>query len=145
MRSRLILGALVLSLFAVSEGEAKLIPTLDKRVAAPDETVVVEFGAGVERFLAPLEVFLVPTVVEPTLSGRGDGRLRLVGRVGTRGNTIRSRRLVFRVPPLPTGKYTLAVYFRGTSTGRWANLAEGLWRDASFRDRLVIRIVRPRS
>ena len=141
MRAWLIVGVLVMSLAAAPASEAKLIPKLDRRVAAPGETVVVKFGPGVERFLAPLEVYLVSTAAEPTLTGRRDPRLRLVGRVGSR-DRITSHTLPFRVPPLPPGRYTLAVYFRGAATGRWHNLAEGLWRDPGFRDGLLIRIRR---
>lgn len=123
--------------------EAKLLPGLDKRVAAPGEKVTLELGAGVEHFLAPLEVYLVSTRSEPTLTGRSDSRLRLVGRLGARGQTIRARTLVFRVPRVPPGAYTVAVYFRGTATGRWGNLAEGLWRDGGpRRSPLVLRVTR---
>ena len=145
MGRRLILVALVgASLVGAPSVEAKLIPTLDKRLAAPGDKVVVEFGAGIEHYLAPLEVYLVSSRAEPTLTGRRDSRLRLVGRLGVRGRTILSHRLTFRVPPLPAGRYTLAVYFRGTATGRWHNLLEGLSQDASFRDGLMLRIVRRR-
>jgi hypothetical protein len=143
MRVRLaLLAVLVAGLFASATTEAKLIPKLDKRAAAPGETVGVDFGRGVEHYLAPLEVYLVRTGAEPKVTGRDDPRLSLVGWLGTRGWTISKSRLTFRVPSLPSGRYTLAVFFRGTATGRWHNLTEGLFRDASFRDRLVIRIVR---
>ena len=123
--------------------EAKLLPGLDKRTAAPGEEVTLELGAGVEHFLAPLEVYLVSTRAEPTLAGRSDSRLRFVGRLGTRGKTIRERTLGFRVPRVSPGSYTVAVYVRGTATGRWGNLAEGLWRDGGpRRSPLVLRVTR---
>lgn len=141
MRRRPILAVLAASLVAAPAAEAKLLPQMDKRVAAPGERVVVEFGAGTEYYLAgrEVEVYLVGIGAAPTLTGRNDARLQPVGKLGRDRKTLSST-LAFRVPPLPTGRYTLAVYFRKTVRGRWYNLTEGLWGIPRLRDGLVIRM-----
>ena len=130
------------ALAAVPAADAKLIPKLSTRVAAPGERVVVNFGAGAMLYLGPFEVDLVRPAVEPRVTRRTDVRLHRVGRLGKRGVGIPTTRLSFRVPRLPVGEYTLAVWFPGSETGRWHNLASGLWRDATFGPRLRLRITR---
>lgn len=144
MRGRPILALLAASLVAAPAAEAKLLPQMDKRVAAPGERVVVELGAGTEYYLAgrDVEVYLVGIRAAPTLTGRNDSRLQLVGKLGRDRKTLSSR-LAFLVLPLPTGRYRLVVYFRKTVMGRWHNVTEGLWGMPRLRDGLVIRIVRP--
>jgi hypothetical protein len=136
------LGLVVCVLVAVAAADAKIVPKFSERVAAPGQNVVVYFGEGVSAYLAPLEVYLVPTAIEPRVIRRTDTRLRFVGRLGQRGETITARRLSFRVPRVGAGEYTLAVLFRGSQTGRWANLASGLWRDGTVGAQLRLRIAR---
>lgn len=144
MRRRLIFALLAASLIAAPTAEAKLLPQMDKRVAAPGERVVVELGAGTKYYLAGREVeaYLIGIRGAPTLTGRHDGRLQLVGKLDRDRKTLTSR-LAFRVPSLPTGRYRLIVYYRPTVPGRWYNLTEESWRMARLRNGLVIRIVRP--
>jgi hypothetical protein len=144
MRVRVLAGIGTVALGVVSAANAKAVPRLSKTVAAPGDALAVEFGPGARYYLAPLEVYLVRTVVEPKITGRDDRRLRLVGKLGRVGEPIEITRLAFRVPRVPAGKYTLAVWFKGTVTGRWNNLAQGLWRDATLRDGLLLRVVRPK-
>jgi hypothetical protein len=140
------LGALativVAALVAVPGASAKAVPRLSTTVAAPGDPVTVDFGRGATYYLAPLEVYLVRIRDEPKITGRSDPRLRLVGKLGRINQPIKATKLRFRVPRIPTGKYTLAVWFKGTATNRWHNLAEGLWRDATLKGRIVLRIVR---
>jgi hypothetical protein len=130
------------ALVGVSAAGAKAVPRLSKTVAAPGELVTVDFGPGATHYLAPLEVYLVRVSVEPEITGRHDPRLRLVGKLGRVHEPIRATKLRFRVPRIAAGRYTLAAWFEGTETYRWHNLAEGLWRDATFKDHAILRIVR---
>ena len=116
MGSRFVFVLAVWVLVAVSAADAKIIPRLDTRVAAPGQRVVVNFGEGARAYLAPLEIYLVRTSVEPRVTRRTDSRLRLVGRLGREGESITANRLSFRVPRLPAGEYTLAVWFVGSET-----------------------------
>jgi hypothetical protein len=129
-------------LVAVPAADAKLVPKLSERVAAPGQRVVVSFGEVASVYLAPLEVYVVRTSVEPRITDRTDTRLRFVGRLGRKGEPITASRLSFRVPRVAAGDYTLAVWFRGSETGRWANLASGLWLDGTFGPQLRLRITR---
>ncbi len=140
MRLWFALLLIVSALAAVPAADAKLIPALSTRFAAPGQRVVVNFGEGAMLYLGPFEVDLVRTAVEPRVTRRTDVRLHRVGRLGTAGVAIAATRLGFRVPRLPAGEYTLAVWFKGSETGRWHNLAGGLWRDATFGPRLRLRI-----
>ena len=140
MRLRVVFVLAVSALVVVSAAGGKIIPKLNARVAAPGQLVVVIFGEGASAYLAPLEVYLVRTTIEPRVTRRTDARLRLVGRLGRTGEPIAVNRLSFRVPRLPAGDYTLAVWFKGSENGRWGNLASGLWRDATFGPRLRLRI-----
>lgn len=142
MRLRFALWLAVSALVGVTAADAKIIPTLTTRVAAPGQRVVVNFGEGASAYLAPVEVYLVRTAVEPRATHRTDARLQFVGRLGRKGELIAANRLSFRVPRLPAGEYTLAVWFQGSETGRWHNLASGLWRDATLGPRLRLRITR---
>ena len=67
-------------------------------------------------------------------------RLTRVGTLGRRGMILRPATLVFRVPEMAHGSYTLAVFFVGSATGRWANAVPGLWRDSQLGPRLVLRV-----
>src|SRR6266542_4590742 len=108
MRLRLLAGIAVVALVAVPAANAKAVPRLSKTVASPGDVIGVEFGRGATDYLAPLEVYLVRTVVEPTISGRHDRRLCLVGKLGKAGEPIEKTRLTFRVPRIAAGTYTLA-------------------------------------
>jgi len=132
----------VVALVAVSAASAKAVPRLSTSVAVPGDLVTVDFGAGATHYLAPLEVYLVRIKVEPKITGRSDPRLHLVGKLGRVNEPITATKLRFRVPRVAPGRYTLAVWLKGTETNRWHNLAEGLWRDATLRDRLILRIAR---
>ncbi len=131
-----------MALVAVSAASAKAVPRLSKTVAAPGDLVSVDFGRGATHYLAPLEVDLVRITDEPQITGRSDPRLRLLGKLGRVSEPITTTKLRFRVPRVAAGRYTLAVWFKGTETHRWHNLAEGLWRDAAFKDRAILRVVR---
>lgn len=139
---RVLLGIVAVALVAVSAASAKAVPRLSTTVAAPGDPVTVDFGRGATHYLAPLEVYLVRIAVEPEITGRRDPRLHLVGKLGSVNKPITATKLRFRVPHLAPGRYTLAVWFKGTATNRWHNLAAGLWRDATLRGRAVLRIVR---
>jgi hypothetical protein len=142
MRLGVLTGIVAMALVAVPAVSAKAIPRLSTKVAAPGNLVTVDFGRGATSYLAPLEVYLVRTSVESQITGRKDRRLRPVGKLGKLGQPIEATRLRFRVPHIPTGRYTLAVWFKGTQTHRWHNLAEGLWRAAIPKDRLVLQVAR---
>lgn len=139
---RVLLGIVVVALVAVSAASAKAVPRFSTTVAAPGDPVTVDFGRGATYYLAPLEIYLVRIAIEPEITGRRDPRLHLVGKLGSVNKPITATKLRFRVPRLALGRYTLAVWFKGTATNRWHNLAEGLWRDATSRDRLILRITR---
>ena len=144
MRSGVSVAVAVVALVIVSAASAKAVPRLSKTVASPGDLIAVEFGPGARYYLAPLEVYLVRTTVESKITGRHDRRLRLVGKLGRAGEGIDRTRLMFRVPRVPVGSYTLAVWFKGTATGRWNNLAQGLWRDPNLREKVILKIVRRR-
>jgi hypothetical protein len=142
VRLRALAGIVVVALVAVSAASAKAVPRLSKTVAAPGDLVTVHFGRGATQYLAPLEVYLVRISVDPKITGRSDPRLRLVGKLGRIGEPIEATTLSFHVPRVAAGRYTLAVWFKGTETHRWHNLALGLWRDATFKDRAILRVTR---
>ena len=144
MRAGVSVGVAVVALVIVSAASAKAVPRLSDTVASPGDVIAVEFGPGARYYLAPLEVYLVRTRVESKVTGRHDRRLRLVGTLGRAGERIDKTRLVFRVPRVPVGSYTLAVWFKGTATGQWNNLVQGLWRDPNLRDKILLKIVRRR-
>ena len=118
MRSKFALLLTVSALAAVPTADAKVIPTLSARVAAPGQRVVVNFGDGAMLYLGPFEVDLVRTAVEPRVTRRADVRLHPVGRLEKTGVPIATTRLGFRVPQLPGGEYTLAVWFKRSELGR---------------------------
>lgn len=142
MRLGLFAGIAVVGLAVVATANAKAVPRLSKTVASPGDVLAVEFGHGATYYLAPLEVYLVRTAVERMIRGRHDPRLHLIGKLGKAGEPIEKTRLMFRVPNVRAGTYTLAVWFKGTVTGRWHNLAEGLWRDANLKDGLILKVLR---
>jgi hypothetical protein len=129
-------AVLVAVLGIAPAAEAKLVPRFDPLVAARGERVTVDLGYT-EPYRAPLEVFLVRTRDEPHVRSRADRRLSLVGRLRRdgSGSLPSSISFVARVRP---GSYTLAVWFRGTATGRWHNATAGRWRGEP---RLVLRVV----
>ena len=143
MRLGVLAAIATMALMAAATASAKAVPTLSKTVAAAGDLVAVQFGPGARYYLAPLKIYLVRTTVEPMITGRHDRRLRLVGKLGRAGEPIEKTRLAFRVPRVPVGTYTLAVWFKGTTTGRWHNLAQGLWRDGNLKDDLILKVVRP--
>jgi hypothetical protein len=133
------LAALVVALVLAPTASAKLVPRFDRDTAATGERVRVELGYT-ESYLAPLEVFLVRTRDEASIRSRLDPRLTLVRRVrrDRHGNMPSSFSFVVRVTP---GRYTLAVWFRGTATHTWANATAGLRRDPALRRTMVLRVV----
>jgi hypothetical protein len=141
MHFRALVAIVLAALVVAPVAGAKAVPRLSTTVAAPGDLVTVAFGRGATYYLAPLEVSLVRTDVEPQITGRTDPRLRRVGKLGTAGKPIRATRLRFRVPRVASGTYTLAVWFKGTQTHRWHNLAAGLWRDATFKNGVILRVV----
>jgi hypothetical protein len=128
MRVRLIVAVVLVAIAAVPVADGKITPKMSKRVAAPGERVTVDFTSDVVHYLAPFYVTLVPVKAAPTLRGRNDRRQTLVGRLGTEGERMLNSKLSFPVPALPTGRYALAVWFKGSATRRWHNLVEGRWR-----------------
>jgi hypothetical protein len=135
------LAVTALVLVLAPTASAKLVPRFDRGTAAVGDRVTVELGYT-EPYAAPLEVFLVRTRDEPSVGSRSDGRLVLVGRLrrDRSGNMPITVSFTVRVAP---GRYTVAVWFRGTATHRWHNATVGLWRGAG--SRLVLRVVPRRS
>ena len=111
--------AVVLCLLVSGAAQAKLNPAFSKQNAEPGDTLELDLGDGSEQFLGPLRIFLV--------SLEGDDRPQFkIGELGTLGELGRSHVLRFKVPDLPEGEYTVAIWFKGSLTGRWANALEGI-------------------
>jgi hypothetical protein len=154
-----IVAGLIVGLAVAPAAEAKLVPRMNMQVAAPGMSVTVDFGSGtahyLEEYYAPLEISLLPVRTALAITGRGDAlrhddlRLRHVGQLGRGGKPIVTSHLTFRVPRLAPGRYALAVFFRGTATGRWTNITAGwwglprFWRDLALQRGMVLRITQP--
>jgi hypothetical protein len=130
------LAVAVLALVVAPAANAKLNPRFARTVAEAGERVTVELGY-VDAYLPPLEVSLVRIRDEPFVRSRRDRRLVPVGLLPRDQEGPGLGRLSF-VASVPPGRYTLAVWFRGTETGRWQNATSGLWRGSR---RIVVRVV----
>ena len=122
------------SLALAPSAAAKLVTHFDPRVAGPGQRVTVTLGSGVELFPAPLHVYLVPIGRE---SAR-DWYIKTV-RAGPYGFIPPPGRFRFRVPPVPTGRYTLAILVRKNG-GTWHNIVKGLWRAPNLAPYLILRV-----
>ena len=134
MRQMAAMVVVLASLALAPSAAAKLLPHFDARVAGPGERVAVTLGSGVELFPAPLHVYLVPV-------GRESARnwhIKTV-RDGPYGFIPRPQRFRFRVPAVPTGRYTLAILVR-TNDGTWHNILKGLWRAPNLAPYLILRV-----
>ena len=116
-------------------GTAAIVPQLDRRVAAPGDALVVSF-VGNPDVRGPLRVDLVRTRDEPSVGGPDDPRLTQVAEFAS-GRTIPAR-IRFRVPRVPPGAYTVAVWLRANE--QWFNAAGGLWQDGWVGPRLTLRV-----
>jgi hypothetical protein len=115
---RSFVAAVMLGLLFAATAQAKLNPTFSKRIAEPGDTVELDVGEGSELFMAPLRVFLV--------SLEGADRLQVkLGELGTPGKFDAPRILRFKVPDVPAGDYTVAIWFKGYETGTW-NAVDGI-------------------
>jgi hypothetical protein len=70
-------------------------------------------------FVGPLRIFLV------SLEGSDRDQIK-IGELGTPGKFDAPQILRFEVPEVPAGDYTVAIWFKGSETGRWANTLEGI-------------------
>ncbi len=111
--------ALVLGLLFVTAAEAKLDPTFSQRIAKPGDRLTLDVGEGGAQFMGPLRIFLVSL-------DDGDRSQIKLGELGTPGRFDVPRILRFEVPDVPAGDYTVAIWFRGSETGRWTNALEGI-------------------
>src|SRR5688572_28526655 len=106
---RSLVAALLLGLLFAGVAQAKLNPVFSEQHAEPGETLELDLGDGAEQFLGPLRIFLV--------SLEGDDRRQVkIGELGTPGAFGSSRVLMFQVPDLPEGEYTVAVWFQESLT-----------------------------
>ena len=127
-------AALLLGLLFAGAAQAKLNPAFSERVAEPGDTVVLDVGEGSEQFLGPLRIYLVPLEAaaplprssESAVTRESDPRLVKIGELGTPGEFGTPPLLTFKVPDLPDGEYTIAIWFKGYETGTWANALEGI-------------------
>lgn len=122
---RSLAAALVLSLLFAGVAQAKLNPVFSERNAEPGDTLELDLGDASEQFLGPLRIFLV--------SLEGDDRPQVKigetgtpGQFGTAGDSGTPRVLTFKVPELPEGEYTVAIWFKESLTGTWASALEGV-------------------
>jgi hypothetical protein len=160
MKSHVVAAAVILGLLVAPIAEAKVVPRLNRQVAAPGTPVVLSLGTGIDRYLtgyylAPFEISLVPVRTARAVAGREellrrrDPRLRPVGQLGSVGKPIPSARMRFLVPWLAPGRYALVVFTRRTDDRRWANVTAGwwglprFWRDPALQRGIVLRITPP--
>lgn len=131
---------LAITLVAAAVGPATtaaLVPTFDRRSAAPGDMVAVSF-VGNPRVSGPFRLDLVRTRDEPRIAGPDDPRLTLVASF-PEGRVIPSR-IRFVLPRLSVGgAYTVAAWLR-VPDGNWFNVAQGLWRDPSIGPRITLRV-----
>ena len=116
---RSLVVVLALGLLFAAVAEAKLNPTFSQRIAQPGDTIELDVGEGSAMFAGPLRIFLV------SLEGSDRDQIK-IGELGTPGKFDAPRILRFEVPDLPAGDYTVAIWFKGSETGRWANMLEGI-------------------
>ena len=134
MRRMVAMVVVLASLVLAPSAAGKLVPHFDPSVAGPGERVTVTLGSGVELFPAPLHVYLVPIGRE---SAR-DWYVKTV-RAGSYGFIPPPGRFRFRVPAVPTGRYTLAILVRKNG-GTWHNIVKGLWRAPNLAPYLILRV-----
>jgi hypothetical protein len=133
---RVVVGALALAASSLGPlGTAALVPQFDHRVAAAGQPVVLSF-VGDPKIHGPLRVDLVLTRDEPIVAGPDDPRLTSVADFDV-GRAIPAR-IRFRVPRLPPGAYTAAVWLRANE--EWFNVAAGLWKDAVVGPRITLQL-----
>ena len=133
---RVLVGALALVASSLGPlGRAAIVPQFDHRVAAAGEAVVLSF-VGNPQINGPVRVDLVRTRDEPGVTGRDDPRLTSVAEFDV-GRAIPAR-IRFRVPRLPPGAYTVAVWLRANE--KWFNVAAGLWQDATVGRRITLHV-----
>ncbi len=109
----------MLGLLFAAVAEAKLSPTFSQRIAQPGDTIELDVGEGSAMFMGSLRIFLV------SLEGSDRDQIK-IGELGTPGKFDVPQRLRFEVPDVPAGEYTVAIWFKGYETGRWANALEGI-------------------
>jgi len=116
---RFLAAALLLGLLFAGVAQAKLNPVFSEQHAEPGDTLELDLGDGREQFLGPLRIFLVAL--------EGDDRPQVkIGELGRPGVFGTPRVLTFKVPELPEGEYTVAIWFQESLTGTWANALEGI-------------------
>ena len=111
--------ALALGLLLAAAAEAKLNPTFSQRIAQPGDEIELDVGEGSALFVGPLRIFLV------SLEGSDRDQIK-IGELGTPGKFDAPQILRFEVPDVPAGEYTVAIWFKGSETGTWANTLEGI-------------------
>ena len=116
---RSLVVVLALGLLFAAVAEAKLNPTFSQRIAQPGDTIELDVGEGSAMFVGPLRIFLV------SLEGSDRDQIK-IGELGTPGKFGAPQILRFEVPDVPAGDYTVAIWFKGSETGRWANTLEGI-------------------
>ena len=123
---RTFLIAVVVAVAFAPAAEAKLRPSFSERVATPGDTVALDLGEGSEQFLGPLRIYLVRLEAAQDVDEEADRRLIKIGELGTPGEFGTPRTLRFEAPTVRPGEYTAAIWFKGYSTGTWANALEGI-------------------
>ena len=116
---RSLVAALVVGLLFAAVADAKLNPTFSQRVAQPGDTIELDVGEGSALFVGPLRIFLV------SLEGADRDQIK-IGQLGTPGKFDAPQILRFEVPDVPAGDYTVAIWFKGSETGKWTNTLEGI-------------------
>lgn len=120
------LAAVIAALVVAPVAQAKLAPTFSERSVRAGQLARLDLGEGAESYLAPLKVYLVPLGVADKATTQSDARLTKVGELGSPGNFDVPRTFQFVVPQLEAGEYTIAIWFKGTETGQWANALVGI-------------------
>jgi hypothetical protein len=116
---RSLVVVLALGVLFAAVAEAKLNPTFSQRTAEPGDTIELDVGEGSALFRGPLRIFLV------SLEGSDRDQFK-IGELGTPGRFDAPQTLGFEVPDVPAGDYTVAIWFKGSETGTWANTLEGI-------------------
>jgi hypothetical protein len=123
---RVLAAALLLGLLLAGTAQGKLNPRFNERNAEPGDTLELDLGDGGKEFRGPLRIFLVSLE---------DGHRSQV-KIGELGTTVEFGTpdvlsapppvLTFKVPNVPEGEYTVAIWFKESLTGTWANALEGI-------------------
>lgn len=117
---------LLLALTIGEAAHAALTARLSKDTARPGQSVRLILGEAAYLFRAPLNLYLVPRTAAPEVADQSDTRLVKLASFGTPGKFDVPRLFDFAVPQVPPGEYVVALWFRGTMTGEWANVLEGV-------------------